>query len=69
MKEKEKVEKVDDEEKKDFPASESEQEVDGIPMGKVTINDLFNVQPPKPIDDSVFQIETSSKPKQGDFFE
>ena len=54
VKEEEKVEKVDGEDKKEFPASETEQEVDGIPMGKVTINELFNVEPPKPIDESVF---------------
>ena len=54
MKEEEKVEKVDGEDKREFPASETEQEVDGIPMGKVTINELFNVEPPKQIDDFVF---------------
>ena len=54
LKEEEIVEKVDGGDKKEFSASEPEQELDGIPMGKVTINELFNVEPPKPIDESVF---------------
>jgi hypothetical protein len=33
---------------------EKKDEIDGIPMGQVTVSDLFKVEPPKPMTDAVF---------------
>ena len=43
VKEEVKVEKIDGEDKKEFPATETEQEVDGIPMGKVYSRHLSRI--------------------------
>lgn len=63
MKEEAKVVKTEGEDINGFHILETAQEVDGIPMGKVIINDLFKVEPTKPINEAFFQIFTSSNPK------